>query len=678
MIHFIETLPHTALSLLVLIFIIAYLVATGLLVRKQPKWLWAPASVLLVLATAFYWYAYGLGGVSNALSKLVLSFSAALDLFLFKMNSTYGYFTQLFYRQETADAAVNLAASNRMVILVGLYLCSMWTTSILIMHFFARRLMSKMILAWKWFSKGGRGIHLFLGANQESLALAKSLGKDARIVFVDLPVREILPNKVLFLQFFQGLRAQSDQAEGIKDRLPNAYVLKASKPLSRCVGKDLFKEMGLGLLKRWANLPDTNIYLLSSAYEENMSALPKLSVFPAQIFCHGVRDGLARRVEVMENGRIHIVDSSFLATKSLKDREELYPIRFMQVAKDEQGQPLGYVEGEFNALICGFGEAGQGMLSFLYEFGAFPQENKQMNHFHCEVLDSRMSLLEGDYKIMHPGLLPDRVSFSEETVGSESFWNNLNGRIENLNYVCISIGKDDDNMKLTLDFLEFAFRSKSTLENFTIVVKLNHPAQYRELIRYYNLNFGGRDTIRTIGDIENTWTWDNISGAGYRKIAQAFYLSYARASASPLSWEERNRQIMEKEVSDLSRKMELQRKTQQDFANYFHTRVKRCLCPENLWKDASISDAIPLKMTEDQHYMGGDPKVNQLLEYLAVGEHIRWVCSHQINGYRLGNPQREDLMIHPDIKPYEQLEEPVKHFDWVVVKTSLEILRGRE
>ena len=82
-------------------------------------------------------------------------------------------------------------------------------------------------------------------------------------------------------------------------------------------------------------------------------------------------------------------------------------------------------------------------------------------------------------------------------------------------------------------------------------------------------------------------------------------------------------------------------------------------------------------MEGDRHYTGNDPQVMEVLDYLAVGEHIRWMCSHQINGYRGGDKLQEDLKVHPDIKPYELLTEPVKHFDWVVVKTTLEIL-GRE
>ena len=671
-----ENMSNGTMSLLVVLALLAYLLLTGFLVRKKPRFLWIPATLLLALSTAFYWYAYDMGGVSNAFSKLVLSFTAALDLFLFKMNSTYGHFTQLFYtNQGNPLELANVAAMNRLTILTGLYLCSIWTTSILIVHFFARRLGSRAILAWNWITHKHEGIHLFLGINSESVALAKSLGKGARVVFVDVPDREILPAKVSFLTFFQGLRANSDRAEVIKDVVPHAYVLKARKPLARCQGKDIFKELGLRLLKRWAQLPQTSIYLLSADNSDNTSALQVLSAFPAQIYYHTQRNGLAIRVEMSESGHVHIVDASFLATEALKSREELYPIRLMDIPKDAQGRPMGYVEGKFRSLICGFGEAGQGMLSFLYEFGAFPDKDRKMNDFHCEVVDARMNLLEGEYKVAHPALDSRRVSFREDHVGSEAFWDRMARSVCDLNYVFISIGEDTENMRCVLDILEFAFRNRPNLDRFQIVVKLEQPSSYRKLIQYYNRNYGGKTTVYTIGDIDSTWTWDNISGGSFRDIARTFYSAYAKASDSPLSWEERARLILENEgQTDLARKLELQRKTTQDFANHFHARVKRYLCPEYLWKDPSYAAAIPLYMEEGRHFTGEDAQAEETLDYLAVGEHIRWMCSHQVNGYRGGPALMEDLKVHPDIKAYELLTEPVKHYDWVVVKTTLEIL----
>ena len=564
---------------------------------------------------------------------------------------------------------------NRLVMLVGLYLCSIWTTSIMVMHFFARRLVSKMTLAWAWFRKKGNSIYLFIGINPQSMALAKSLGKNDKVVFVDLPSPELLPDKLSLTQIFKGVRSGSDQSVRMKEVRKDAVVLKARKPLDQCTGKDLFKDLGLGLLNRWAQNPDTVIFLISGWYPDNVSALQKLYTFPAQIYCHTKREGLALRLELIESNHIHIIDSSFLATKALKGRDELYPIHFMRVAKNEHGQPMGYVESSFDALVCGFGEAGQGMFSFLYEFGAFPDKEKQPSPFHCTVIDPRMDVKEGAFRLEHPGLENQRVNFIQDSVGTHTFWKWLEDNIVELNYVFINIGPDAENMKYTLDILEFAFRNRPDMEDFIIVVKLDHPADFQHLIGYFNQNYGGCNVIRSIGDIERTWTWNNISGADFRSDAQTFYAAYARASSSPVTWEEREKQIMAKPVTDLAKKLELQRKMGQDFINHFHARVKRYLCPDRLWKDPSIAAAIPLEMVDDKHFIGDDPEAASVLDYLAVGEHLRWKASHEIIGYRKGPRKQEDLKTHTDIVPYEALSEQVKHYDWIVVKTALELMK---
>ena len=668
---FLEHFSPAVFACIVFLITVGYCLLTSRIIRNKPTRLWIPAAILLVCSTTFYAIAYWEGGAQTFFTNLTLSLGAAIDLFLFKMNTTYGRFTDMFYLK--VNGAQDPAVMNRLAIICGLYLCSIWTTSVMAMHFFARRLVSKTTLAWTWFHRKERGIHLFVGINPKTMALAKSLGKDEKVIFIDLPTPELMPDKLSLTQIFKGFRAGADQSYRMKEVRPDAIVLKASKALGQCTEQDLFKDLGLSLLNRWADMPNTVIYLISGYYPDNVAALQKLYNCKAQIYCHAKREGLALRMELLASDHVHIIDSAFLSTKALKGRDELYPIHFMHIAKDSEGEPMGYVEGSFDALVCGFGEAGQGMMSFLYEFGAFPDKDKQPNQFHVTVVDNRMEAKAGEFRMTHPGLEPDRVQFIQDSVGSESFWARMEKDIKNLDYVFINIGTDNENMKHAIDILEFAFRNREDMEHFIIVVKLDKPAAYQTLIGYFNQNYGARNVIRSIGDIERTWTWNNISGADFRSDAQTFYGAYAQASHSPLTWEEREKQIMAKPISDLAKKLELQRKMGQDFVNHFHTRVKSYLMPERLWKDPSIAQNIPLEMVDGKHYTGNEAD-GAILDYMAVGEHLRWNASHQINGYRQGPEKKEDLKTHTDIRPYEELSEQVKHYDWIVIKTTLELL----
>jgi hypothetical protein len=91
---------------------------------------------------------------------------------------------------------------------------------------------------------------------------------------------------------------------------------------------------------------------------------------------------------------------------------------------------------------------------------------------------------------------------------------------------------------------------------------------------------------------------------------------------------------------------------------------------------AGVYEDIPVQYV-DAHYTGSDSYVGRTLEYLAIGEHLRWEASHLAAGYRLGAKKEEDRMIHTDLVPYEKLSEVAKHYDWIVVRTSLRISSAR-
>ena len=60
-----------------------------------------------------------------------------------------------------------------------------------------------------------------------------------------------------------------------------------------------------------------------------------------------------------------------------------------------------------------------------------------------------------------------------------------------------------------------------------------------------------------------------------------------------------------------------------------------------------------------------------MLDYLAIGEHLRWNASHIILGYRYAEETSDLRCTHSCIVPYEELSEEIRHYDWLVVKNSL-------
>lgn len=676
MMTFFERMSPGSATVLAIVFVLLYASLTFCLLRKKPKKLWIPALALLILSVLFYWHVYDFAAAKSWFPKLVMSILSATDLFLFRLASSVGHLSSFFYLRDGVVAEGVQNPQVHLIILQGLYISAIWTTSILIVHFLAGRLVSRL-----WLTTNGRKAsddvrtHIFLGTGRLSMALARSLPAEDRVIMVETPERGILPDKVSFLGLFRGVKSSSSAVERLREDLPDAILLKARKSIAKCTDGPFFEELGLKRLKAWADSEKNCIYLLSDDTSENLFALRRIMPVKAQVYYHAKREGVALKMDIASPKNVHIVDSSFLATRILKSDESLYPINYVDIARDEDGEPAGYVCSPFEAMVCGFGESGQGALAFLYEFGAFVGKDGKASPFLCEVVDAEMDRLASGYKAARPALDPGRVSFLQCSTDSEAFRELMQRRIETLNYVFISLGDDARNINLAVEMLEAAFKCRKSLDDLLIVVKMDKPDEYRDLIGFFNENYGGRQIIRTIGDLESTWTWDNISEEGFLKYARRFQASYTASVQDGISWEKRELEINRKAGTELAHRMELRRKAGQDFANFYHVKVKAALCPSRLWKNPETSYAIPVRY-EGRHYTGDDSRAEKILEYLAILEHLRWNASHEIEGYRYGQEKREDIMTHPDMRPYEALDNITRHYDWIVVRMTLNIIPG--
>ena len=674
MLSFLEQLSAGAVSWLVIAAVLLYGALTLVMLRRRPDRLWIPALVILTLASMLYWQAYDFASAKAWFPKLVISILSAADLFLFKMIYTFGNMTPFFNLHDgmAVEGVVNPQA--HLILLQGLYNCAIWTTSILIVHFLAGRIVSRTWLLNHAGKASGARTHIFLGTGRKAVALAKSLPAGDKVIFVEEPSGESLPAKVSILGFFRGVKSGSSIIEKLRMEMPDAVVLKARKTIAKCTEGAFFEELGLKRLAAWASSPDNCFYLLSDKAEENLSALRCMLPVKAQVYYHAKREGAALKMDQASDSNIHIIDSSFLATNALKSDESLYPVRLVEVGRTADGEPAGYVCSPFRAMVCGFGESGQGALSFLYEFGTFVGKDGQASPFHCEVVDADMDRLAAGYKAARPALdVSERVRFIQADTQSEAFRVLLRERIETLNYAFISLGDDSRSINLAIEMLESAFKHRKGLDNLLIVVKMNRPDEYKDMIRFFNDSYGGRELIRTIGETDKTWTWDNVSKEGHMRYARRFQASYTASVGDGVSWDDREELIRRKPGSELAHRMELRRKTEQDYANYFHVKVKAALCPARLWKTPETAYDIPIRY-EGRHYTGQDESAAKVLEYLAILEHLRWTASHEMAGYCCGEEKREDLMIHPDMRPYESLDEVTKHYDWIVVRTTLNIL----
>lgn len=653
------------LTLGVLAVITLYVLGTLRLVRRRASFLWVPALIVLAGATVLYWQAYAKSGAENLLSRLILSLSDALNLFVFKVSTSPGDF---FFVKEGMAAAQAAATQQHLIILNGLSVCAIWTTSILIVYFFAQRFSSRL---WLWFHKPNKkGTHIFLGTDRYALALAKDLyaqDKARPILFVDFPTRETMPSKVSVLDLFRGIKSQSAEVSQIRKLIPSSVVLSARHNPADCPASDLFGSLGLGRLERWLALAETNVYILSDDLEGNIALLQKIKPSDAHIYVRAPRKGINQRIELSTNRNVQLIDQSLLTSRRMKMDETLQPIRYLDRGLDIDGQPLGWVKTPLNALLLGYGYVGKGALSFLYEFGAFVGPDGKELPMRCEIIDKQAIRAEKEFRLTHPGVPAGKVLFMESEVGSESFWIHFSEIMHTLNYIVIALGDDDENVKSGLDIIE-KLSSNNLSGKVCFVIRLKEPDKYRQIISDFQQSLGV-ECIHIIGGLEETWTSDNIIDERFEKYAKSYYDAYRKATQESLSWEERFEIMKRKETFPVWTKVKLRRMVQQDYANYLHEKVKKWLIPDRFERNSDLADSIPV--VYNGCHTTARPEDAKVLEFLAKGEHLRWMASLQMDGYCLGIEKRDDLKTHPRLLPFEELDEQSKHFNYLVVKTTI-------
>lgn len=553
---------------------------------------------------------------------------------------------------------------------VPIYGMAVMTSGFAIFHFLSRRLHN-----WFWltFNKpdSTNKAHIFIGINSASKNLAEDIyannqekNKREDIIFIDLPDQKDNP---------QGISIWDIIARFFKDRgevedLNKYTILKAGKNFSKLV--------------QWLKNPNTVVYILSDNQNTNISILESLWEYNCKIFCHAQKDGLFNHYDRLTDveDRIIFIDSSFLAVESLKKSEgenKLLPVHYVDIATDSYTEAsLGYVKSDFNCAVLGFGETGREAVKFLYEFGAFPDMNNHKSPFKCHIFDCNLEAATGEFPVDLETLCSSTDGSHEFElhhckVGANTFRRQMLELVSQLNYIIICLGNDDLNLKIALDIAEYAtLQNRDTSRNFCIafrqtkISKLNYDTLQKANATYNNC-------LHAFGTSESIWKKNIISNESMENEARKFFDSYANLSKELLSklgwdtpdWEQRNK---DSRNSDYGKRCKARRQIAQDFSNCLHVTTKRILC-----KGADINADMILPVNDKTTHCTGHNKV--LLERLAVCEHLRWEASHIMLGYRTTTGKTEDARkLHCYIKPYAELDEITKHFDWLVVKNSID------
>ena len=525
--------------------------------------------------------------------------------------------------------------------------------------------------------------HIFIGVTPHAKRLAQSILREWEsaekqddqgvVMFIDLPRKESVHAEISIGDIFASLVSRRKELSLDEELGSDRFVLLKGRMPAASGEENLESAVGLRRLADWFRNERTSVYVLGEE-ADNLPLLDLLladSGMKAKVFCLVDRMNGAHSVYTAERGRLRLVDPHQLAVNQVKfQKPEWHPIRTVEIARDEEGRPLGYVSSGFHALSVGFLDTGQTALRFLYEFGSFVGKNRRRVPTTFDIFDDDLDRRRGDFLARYPGLREDdALVWNKGTIGSDLFWKRYADILGSLNYVVVSTGDPARNIDLAVRLFEVAAKSGKDLSRFLILVRVRQfNERARSILETFNRMYrpDGDPVLCPFGMYETVWNLSSISGTGMKERAARFYAAFQRANGGNDTWDQRAKRLTTRTENRLEGTMEMMRRQGQDLSCSAFLPSIRALAGPGLSEAAA---RIP-NVYEGSHYPEKGPDATHL-EYLAIQSHLRWTTSHLAAGYVCGE-RNELLMRLPDIKTYDEVKErKLNHFDWIAVKTYL-------
>ena len=645
----------------------------------------ALAIIIIHMVADMYMIYHISQGEKNWFSIFSLSLFHSLELFVFQPHFFDDGYQELLFGHK-GDSLGNPWLSFAYVIT---FILAVLTSIALVIKAVNRRRAGR---SWLLANKDkAENVHIFFLGGDLSIILAEDIRKqhpDQHCLLVGYPNPEESYIDLSIWEKIQSLfKSRTEDNMGFLTRKtggPFDAVVYSRIPLSAVRGEDICQQMNLKDLDVFLKSSSCKVYLLGDDESENLHCAETLhnGGYTAEIFCRACREGINRMYEdamtQTPSMNVHLVDSSYLAVRNIMNCDELLPVKFVDKGIDAEGRLEGWVSSAFNAMILGFGERGHEMLDFLYEYGAFVDKDYKKSPFSCVVVDRQMDIIERAYRNKCPDMNESAgITYKQCEIGGNSFWDDMAQRIDTLNYIVVCMGDDRLNLRMAVDMVEYAYRrGKDLSKNFVILIAQESPDYLDNItLQHYNAIGQFHGCIRTFGNQNDVWTYDNITNESIMTRAKNYYAGYKRASEETGDpnelWNKREEKI--KSTSNYTEHAKRVRERSQDYANCFHIDTKLALVgPEIYDHRREIAQCIPAKY-EGHHYTGNDTHVVRVLHYLAVLEHIRWEASLRALGYTSGETTDEVNKTHQYIKSFDSLDPDTQHYDYLVIKTTFEL-----
>lgn len=703
------------------------------LLAKVMVWIWCCGWVI-------YFVAIGVSNKPHVGAELLFrSAVASLDLFWMDIDSSI----------------LDVIKSHD--VLKGMLVCVSFAAvlclALLIMSLVMSRLMAYLHLMHISINTSQNHLYVFFGLNEPSKLLANDIyTKDPHsvIVFVENSLAgeaEQDEDKTDGWKNIVGMLTHRRKTFADAGENERRALAIASCDICSLEGenKDIWGNVGLSTIKRLLRKlssvdgAELHVFFLSEDRDFNVRAtaiianddLVNAPQYPSVIYCHAHRNGVNRIIEDMgiaddRRTEVRLLDSSHLAMEHLKQKAESHPVNFVKVETLEEKNP-GSVSSEFVSLVMGFGETGQEAVNFLYEYGAFVDQNATplksfRSPFFCHVVDCNMEKIEGNFIANHPSIICKNcrgfgrhdalVKFYSYDYSSEDFYTNVLDPIaEKLNYVVVAIGDDEMNITVAVEILKYVRRQRENLDNFCIYVRAYEKGTFRHLSKiadHYNLRLSsdGCEPVQKIvlfGQNEQIYTYNLVVKDEYQECGRLYYETYRSLQIDPQNddgpWDKRRKDVMKpnKKSTKWERMSKIRRKESQDRSNALHAHTKILLLEKAVDKDKAVGKVKAKDIA--QRVLSGrmgqqasidypllaDNAEKKLMLNMAMCEHLRWNAAHELMGYVNNTKDHkcdERTKQHNCLKPWEELDNesnnagyPIdyKLFDYGVVETSLKL-----
>lgn len=645
---------------------------------------------VFVCGVAIYFIGYDSDGTGeNMVTLLLRSVLSSFEMFLSKSN------------------LIGIADNCKGDEVYMLCFAIIHTAALAISTLFAVLCFRKRIQYWwrgfKWRFIGSSAVtNVFWGFNERSFVLAHDIANKSttkeRFIFVDFPLHEESPSKGQSFSGILGLFSYKIHALRQMSGLRNCIMMRSSlRPSSvQNINTDFFDAMNIYRLKQILDKSkEIRFFILTDDEDANLKAALNMLNHNVcgnkefKIYCSARKTKLNRLIEETEDKHLKFIDDSRTSITQLKmDHDKgRHPIDYVDIDKER-----GVVTSEFRALIVGFGTTGQDALRFLYEFSAFTGIDQKKSPVQLHVVDCNMDKLKGGFYQEVPGM-----SMLE---GKEIFLHNLNfnsmefnqfldTNINELNYVIIATGNDEQNIEFASAIMERVFsQRKEKAHHLKVFVRMYSEAnriKFNSAINVY-AQFCKEENylpLEFFGDTKTLYTRDVIIDNRYEQQAKEFYKAYCKATSSSDSWEKRADKEKDK-LGGIYGMRSLRRKEGQDKANCQH-----CYTKQQLLNLENRNEPLELpEWTETESILDHEGATENhwlvCLYNVAICEHLRWNASHLMMGYV---PMTPDVKKHIDstcdertkqhtcIVDWNQLPCGTQGYDYSVVKTTVQIAK---